>query len=112
MRPRSQTAVATQAKATVASKKGIEIDTESSSSNTRPPSASTAGTTQSADETKGYLNRYFEHKVEQLRGYDTERLETSLKNTLNVRNRSGVYENSFKYDFKDFLLHKKINNSE
>ena len=93
LRPRSQTAVATKAKATVASKKGIESDTESNSSSTRPPSASVATTAQSVDEAKGFLNRYFEEKLEALKEADIEGLERFLYDTLN---KIGAVQSSLK----------------
>ena len=39
---------------------------------------------------------------------DIEELETFLENTLNVRNRRGVYESSLKYDLKEFLLKENL----
>jgi hypothetical protein len=104
LRPMAQTAVATSSKAASVVKKGVESDTES----TRSPQSSLATTAQTEAEAKGFLERYFEHKLEEINKMDIEELEAFLVNTLNIHNRRGVYESSLKYDLKDFLLDAKL----
>jgi hypothetical protein len=104
LRPMAQTAVATSSKAASVVKKGVESDTES----TRSPQSSLATTAQTEAEAKGFLERYFEHKIEEINNMDIEGLEAFLVNTLNIHNRPGVYESSLRYDLKDFLLDAKL----
>ena len=76
-RPKAQTAVDASSKAASAAKKGIESDTES----TLSPQSSAATIAQTAAEAKGFLERYFEDKLEEINKMDIEGLEAFLEHT-------------------------------